>query len=53
MPYTRALKYLHAALWANGAWTVKRCDAPKMEIAHLMELSENIRHDENESDCDF
>ena len=23
MPLARALKYLHAALWANGAWTVK------------------------------
>ena len=39
LPYTRALKYLHAALWANGAWTVKAKQPVKQEYEQLFAIA--------------
>jgi len=41
LPYHRALRYLHASLWANGAWTVKAKPAPKAEYEKLLAIALN------------
>jgi hypothetical protein len=45
LPYQRALRYIHAALFANGAWTVKPQSAPKMEFAKLLKVAEEAHAD--------
>jgi hypothetical protein len=40
IPYTRALRYIHAALWANGAKTIKHKTITPDEISKLMALTE-------------
>ena len=44
---------MHAAMWANGAWTVKQQDAPKVELSKLMALSAATAFDEDEYYSDF
>ena len=45
IPYTRALRYLHAALWANGAWTVKRKPLQAVDFTRLLKLAEDTASD--------
>ena len=40
IPYSRALRYVHASLWANGAWTIKPKTAPKLEFEKLLKFTE-------------
>jgi len=35
LPLARALEYYHAALWANGAWTVRHERTAAQELARL------------------
>ena len=44
---------MHAAMWANGAWTVKQQDAPNVDLAKLMALSAATAFDEDEDLSDF
>lgn len=53
IPFTRILRYMHAAMWANGAWTVKRREVSTQEISRLMELTNAIPEDEGEDYSDF
>ena len=46
IPYQRALRYIHAALFANGAWTVKPQTAPKTELSSMMKFAEEVYLDE-------
>ena len=40
-------------MWANGAWTVKQQDAPKVDLAKLMALSGEAARNEDEDYSDF
>jgi hypothetical protein len=42
IPYTRALKYVHAALWGNGAVTVKNKMTPSQEFTSLLEMTKTL-----------
>jgi hypothetical protein len=48
LPYTRALKYLHAALWANGAWTVKAKVPVKEEYNLLFSIANQPVQDDDD-----
>lgn len=48
LPYPRALRYLHAALWANGAWTIKPLPTPEPEYNRLLSLALTL-NDEDEA----
>jgi hypothetical protein len=45
IPYQRALRYIHAALFANGAWTVKLQAAPKAEFSKILKVAEEVYTD--------
>jgi hypothetical protein len=46
LPYHRALRYIHAALWSNGAWTVKSKPAPKAEYEKLLSIALEAQEDD-------
>jgi len=48
LPYARALQYLHASLWANGAWTVKTIPAAADAYDKLLAISLQTNHDEDD-----
>lgn len=45
LPYARALRYIHAALFANGAWTVKPQAAPKTELSNMLKFAEEAHRE--------
>ena len=46
MPLVRLLRYYHAALWVNGAWTIKR--AAPVKGATVDSLFAAIKPDETD-----
>jgi hypothetical protein len=40
------MRYIHAALWANGAWTVKAKPAPKLEYEKLLSIALEAQEDD-------
>jgi len=46
IPYQRALRYIHAALFANGAWTVKPQTAPQKVYLNLQKIAGEVYADE-------
>lgn len=38
LPIVRALEYYHAALWANGAWTVRHERTAAEQLAMLLKI---------------
>lgn len=45
-----ALEYYHAALWANGAWTVPPSQSVAQQLASVTAIISNLPTDE---DLDF
>jgi hypothetical protein len=54
LPFARALRYYHAAIWAEGAWTVKRPTQEKVATAtELLQKLQETYHGASESDYEF
>jgi hypothetical protein len=43
---------MHAAMWANGAWTIKQQDVAPVELSKLMDLSASAAIYEDETFCE-
>ena len=50
LPMETALEYYHAALWANGAWTVPPSQSVAQQLASVSATISNLPTDE---DFDF
>jgi len=48
LPYQRALRYIHASLWANGAWTVRAKVTPVAEYNALLAVALEAQADDEE-----
>ena len=48
LPYHRALRYLHASLWANGAWTIKPKQNSTEEFKSLLDFCAKVSADESD-----
>jgi len=54
LPFARALRYYHAAIWAEGAWTIK--PAPKAKVESAIKVLESLKekyHAQSSDDIEF
>lgn len=47
LPIMRALEYYHAALWANGAWTVRNERTAEEELARIFGHVDALTEDDD------
>lgn len=52
LPLVRALEYYHAALWAAGAWTVKRGKSVSEQVANIEAMVDKLASFENPDESD-
>jgi len=46
LPFARALEYYHAALWSNGAWTVKPTKTAHCQFRELLAIVDNFSEED-------
>jgi hypothetical protein len=47
LPIVRALEYYHAALWANGVWTVRNERTAEQELSGLLAFVDDLQTEED------